>query len=139
MHLSTWLFYQVWIFQTSREPRKVLTYYSYYGDLGHRYPSSVDSCLIGLCTGLLSAAAVSCSKTVGDLIPIAVDTVVVALRLGLCVARVKDIVAPSELKCQSWCALVSGIDEHDACKIIDRFSSERVLLNPFLAIYYSNS
>ena len=109
------------------EPRAVLTDHSYYGDLGHNYPSSVESCLIGLCTGLLSAAAVSCSKNVGDLIPVAVDTVVVALRLGLCVVRIKDIIAPSEPICPSWCALISGIDEYDACKMIDKFSSKMVL------------
>lgn len=109
--------------------RLVLTYHSYYGDLGHTYPSSTDSCVIGLCTGLLSSAAVSCSQTVGELVPIAVDTVVVALRLGLCVSRVQDMVASDKPASLSWCALVSGLDELDAYNMIEEFSCKRVRLS----------
>lgn len=109
--------------------RLVLTHHSYYGDMGHPYPSSTCGCAIGLCTGLLSSAAVSCSQTVGELVSIAVDTVVVAVRLGFCVSRIQDMVAFGEPASPSWCALVSGLDERDALNMIDEFSCKRVRFN----------
>lgn len=99
---------------------------SYYGDLGHAYPSGSDSAIIGLCTGLLPSAAVSCSKTVGELIPVAVETVVLALRLGLCVHSVRKLVDRGTSNSPSWSALVSGISEGEALDKIREFSSQKV-------------
>lgn len=101
-------------------------FYSHYGDLGHAYPSSSDSVIIGLCVGLLSSAAVSSSKTIGELIPIAVETVVLALRLGLCVHTVRKLVDTGNSSSSSWSALVSGINESEASDKIQEFSSQQV-------------
>lgn len=101
-------------------------FYSHYGDLGHAYPSSSDSVIIGLCTGLLPSAAVSSSKTVGELIPIAVETVVLALQLGLCVHTVRKLVDTGNSSSSSWSALVSGINEGEALEKIRELSSQRV-------------
>lgn len=100
--------------------------YSYYGDLGHEYPSSSNSAIIGLCTGLLPSAAVSCSKTVGELVPVAVETVVLALRLGLCVLSVRKLVDAGNSTSPSWSALVSGINETEVLEKIREFSSQQV-------------
>lgn len=99
---------------------------SYYGDLGHKYPSGSDSVIIGLCTGLLPSSAVSASRTVGDLIPIAVQTVVLALRLGLCVHSVRKLVDTGRSTSSSWSALVSGISENETLEKIHEFSNQQV-------------
>ncbi|KAJ5176832.1 Conidial yellow pigment biosynthesis polyketide synthase [Penicillium canariense] len=98
----------------------------YYGDLGHEYPLGSESCIIGLCTGQLASAAVSCSKTVGELIPAGVETVVLALRLGACVVKVRELVeakGPS----QSWSVLISGIREEEGQNLIQEYGRENAL------------
>jgi len=84
-----------------------------------------DSCIIGLCTGQLASAAVSSSRTVGELIPVGVQTVVLALRLGTCVIKVRDLVE-STGPSPSWSALVSGIREPDAEQLIEGFAKANV-------------
>lgn len=98
---------------------------SYYGDLGHQYPSKSDSLIVGLCTGQLASAAVSSSKTVGELIPAGVETVVLALRLGVCVVKVRELVEENRPS-QSWSVLVSGMRQEEAKKIIGNFGRANV-------------
>ncbi|KAJ5609421.1 hypothetical protein N7528_009988 [Penicillium herquei] len=93
----------------------------YFGDLGHAYPSGSESCIVGLCTGQLAAAAVSSSKTVGELMASGVETAVVALRLGMCVFRVRELLEGSGSSSPSWSVLVSGIREQEAQQLIETF------------------
>lgn len=62
----------------------------------------------------------------GELIPLAVQTVVVALRLGLCVRKVRELVDSTETSSQSWSVLVSGLQEKDALEKIREFSESSV-------------
>lgn len=100
--------------------------YSYYGDLGHAYPSGDEACIIGLCTGQLASAAVSSSRTVGELIPVGVETVVLALRLGMCVLRVQELIEPGKSGTSSWSVLVSGMREPEAQDLIQKFAKQNV-------------
>ncbi|CAI7612196.1 unnamed protein product [Penicillium discolor] len=99
----------------------------YYGDLGHAYPSGDDSCIIGLCTGQLASAAVSSSKTIGELIPVGIETVVLALRLGMCVLRVQELIEPSKSATSSWSVLISGIREPEAQDLIQQYAKKNAL------------
>lgn len=90
------------------------------------YPSASDCHIVGLCAGLLSSAAVSCSNNVGELLPAAVEAVVVALRLGLCVLKVRELVSSDQASSTSWSVLISGISEKDASQLIGEFTAERV-------------
>ncbi|KAJ5398556.1 hypothetical protein N7465_009045 [Penicillium sp. CMV-2018d] len=101
----------------------------YYGDLGHAYPSGDESCIIGLCTGQLASAAVSSSKTIGELIPAGIETVVLALRLGMCVLRVQELIEPSKSATSSWSVLISGIREPAAQDLI-----QQILVNILKAL-----
>ncbi|KAJ5979309.1 hypothetical protein N7501_002651 [Penicillium viridicatum] len=101
----------------------------YYGDLGHAYPSGDESCIIGLCTGQLASAAVSSSKTIGELIPAGIETVVLALRLGMCVLRVQELIEPSKSATSSWSVLISGIREPAAQDLI-----QQILVNIIKAL-----
>lgn len=93
--------------------------------MGHAYPVGSDSCIIGLCTGQLASAAVSSSRTVGELIPVGVQTVVLALRLGSSVIKVRDLVE-SNGPSPSWSVLVSGIREPEAQQLIQGFALTHV-------------
>lgn len=99
----------------------------YYGDLGHAYPSGDESCIIGLCTGQLASAAVSSSKTIGELIPAGIETVVLALRLGMCVLRVQELIEPSKSATSSWSVLISGIREPAAQDLIQQYAKKNAL------------
>lgn len=99
----------------------------YYGDLGHAYPSGDESCIIGLCIGQLASAAVSSSKTIGELIPAGIETVVLALRLGMCVLRVQELIEPSKLATSSWSVLISGIREPEAQDLIQQYAKKNAL------------
>lgn len=105
-----------------------LTISSYYGDEGQIYPLGSDSHVIGLCTGLLASAAVSSSRTIGELIPVAVEAVVIALRLGLCALKVRDLVGQHEAQSQSWSAVILGLHEDKASLAIREFSKRKVSL-----------
>lgn len=108
------------------EYQRLTLFGSYYGDLGHEYPSGSKSCVIGLCTGQLASAAVSSSRTVGELIPAGVQTVVLALRLGTCVVKVRELVQASKSSSPSWSVLVSGIREEEAQQKIMDFAEVNV-------------
>ncbi|KAJ5270272.1 hypothetical protein N7505_006030 [Penicillium chrysogenum] len=99
----------------------------YYGDLGHAYPSGDESCIIGLCTGQLASAAVSSSKTIGELIPAGVETVIVALRLGMCVLKVQELIEPSKSATPSWSVLISGMREAEAQDLIQQYAEKNAL------------
>jgi naphtho-gamma-pyrone polyketide synthase len=96
----------------------------YHGDRGHPYPSSDDG-LLGSCTGMLSCAAVSSCKNVGELLPLAVEVVTLTIHLGLCVMRVREMVDSTESSSGSWSILVSEINETDAANLIGKFVKKR--------------
>jgi naphtho-gamma-pyrone polyketide synthase len=82
--------------------------------------------VIGLCTGLLASAAVASSRSIGELIPLAVEAVVIALRLGLCAYKVRDYVGQYGGQSQSWSAVIPGVSEEKALAIIAEFSNKKV-------------
>lgn len=108
---------------------------SYHGDLGHAYPSNASTQLVGLCTGLLSCTAVSSASNIGELLAPAVEAVVVALRLGLCVRRVRELVDQEMAAPLSWSALVSGINEADGMDLISDFNIQKVGFPFSLSLY----
>lgn len=111
-----------------------LTQTSYYGDGAQIYPVGSENHVIGLCTGLLASAAVASSRSVGELIPVAVEAVVVALRLGLCAYKVRDYVGQYSGETQSWSAVISGVNEEKALAIIEQFSVEKVRSVPIMFV-----
>ncbi|KAL3478405.1 hypothetical protein BJX99DRAFT_269261 [Aspergillus californicus] len=115
---------------------------NYHGDLGHAYPSHANSQLVGLCTGLLSCAAVSSASNVGDLLKPAIEAVIVALRLGMCVFRVRGLVDQDQATPQSWSVLVSGINEAQGIDLITKFSSQKSISpssKPYISAVCANT
>lgn len=93
---------------------------------------SPSKSIIGLCTGLLPAAAVSSFSSSTSCIPLAVETVRIAFRLGLHVATVADRLRVKSHKEESWSVLVSGITEVAAKYAVKDFNDQTVsiLSNP---------
>ena len=60
----------------------------YYEQRPERYLKPQDGCVLGLGVGLLSAAAVACSRTLVDLPLIALKLVHVAFRTGAVIQRI---------------------------------------------------
>ena len=79
--------------------------------------------VLGLCTGALSAAAVSCSRSLSELVSSAIDAIVVAFRTGICVTDVAQRVEPSNNSDQSWSIIVGGLASANA---VDKFCDETV-------------
>ncbi|PVI03119.1 polyketide synthase [Periconia macrospinosa] len=88
--------------------------------LGVSYPTPSDTYLLGLCTGALSAAAISSSKTISELLPVAVQTVRVAFRFGLCIDDVRIRIEPQTQT--SWSMVVLGLMAPQAIEILERFA-----------------
>lgn len=87
--------------------------------------STQKSRAVGLCTGALAAAAVACSRSVIDIVPLAVNAVRVAFRAGV---RVKDVahrVTSSNEPTQSWSAMIPGLSSVEA---INQFCDNTVSL-----------
>lgn len=61
--------------------------HSYFGNCQEIYPSGPNNYVSGLCIGTLAAAAVSSSKSLGELVQAGVDAVRVSLKVGLLAAR----------------------------------------------------
>ena len=73
-----------------------------------------NSRVLGVCTGALAAAAVSCSRSVLELVPMAVAAVTVAFRTGMHVMDVAQRIEPSDATDQSWSIIVPGAASAEA-------------------------
>lgn len=105
---------------------------SHFTQAGHVFPTHADTCLTGLCTGLLTAVTVSCCSSLPELIPVAVDSVVLAFRAGLLVEDVRMGIEPSVTKRDSWSVVVPGLKEHVAADALKNYIFEKVLSGSLL-------
>ncbi|KAJ5947462.1 Type I Polyketide synthases (Type I PKS) [Penicillium verhagenii] len=112
-------------------------------EIGHVDPSDANQFLIGLCTGSLAAAAISCSRTVAELIPLGIESVVVAFWVGMNAFRKANVLAPSSpASPKSWSLTVAGITEIECEKAIQSCcdDSERpITMKPYISAVGSHS
>ena len=87
-------------------------------------PRPEQTRVIGLCTGLLGAVAVASTRTLGDLLPLAVRMVRIAFRVGRVVGSQREILDPAASAGQSWSTIVSNTTEKAAKKNLARFHEE---------------
>lgn len=74
---------------------------NYYSQ-NENYPSAETSRTVGICTGTLAAAVLSCSRNMHDLVSLAIDAVTVAFRTGLVVIEAANRVSAVQESDQSW-------------------------------------
>ncbi|KAK0739379.1 hypothetical protein B0T21DRAFT_285107 [Apiosordaria backusii] len=80
--------------------------------------------IVGLCTGLLPAAVVSCSRNLTEVLSFAEEAVHLAFQVGLAASERSHIIDPS---LGSWATLVSQGDVSAIRDAIDIFNSESIL------------
>ena len=103
---------------------------------GLRGPAHPDSgsCVIGVSTGLLAAAAVALSPAVSALVPLAIEVVLIAFRLGLHVERtarnIEDSTAAASERA-NWAYVVPDKTEEEAQENLAAFNSENVGVQSF--------
>ena len=106
----------------------------YVGSLrGPAHPGS-ESCVIGVSTGLLAAAAVALSPAVSALIPLAIEVVLIAFRLGLHVERTARNLEASTANSSeraSWTYVIPNKTEEEAQESIAAFNREHVSVASF--------
>ncbi|OZJ01940.1 hypothetical protein BZG36_05397 [Bifiguratus adelaidae] len=76
---------------------------------------------VGLCIGLLAAAAVASTSSVSALLPLAVKAVRIAFRIGLHVGTVANGLYQRTSSHASWLYLVSGVSESSVRLALDEF------------------
>ena len=103
----------------------LLTSFSTYGQKWS-YPKAANSCVIGICSGALAAAAVSSSTTFSNLLPAAVHSVVISFRTGLRSAEASLAINSSRGFRGDWSLLVSRITIVEAQQAINDFSGASV-------------
>ncbi|KAL9101302.1 MAG: hypothetical protein Q9163_003414 [Psora crenata] len=96
-----------------------------HGDGSRPYPNPSETAVLGLCTGSFAAAAISTSTSVFELLPVAVETVLIAFRTGLRSIEVRDdIERGSETASPVWSVIV-GMHEDQALKELSTFSAAK--------------
>ena len=76
---------------------------------------------IGLCTGLLAAAAVSSARSLSELLPLAVECVKIAFRAGTCVGSAKDALDVGSDGREPWSFIVTNTSDSTAQAALDDF------------------
>ena len=95
-------------------------------DSKFQYPDPDNDRVLGLCTGALAAAAVSCSRSTLDLVPLGVEAVIVAFRTGVHVSDVAQRIEPLLDFDESWSIVVAG---SAAAGIVEDFCEQSVRLS----------
>ncbi|KAL9045148.1 MAG: hypothetical protein Q9214_001771, partial [Letrouitia sp. 1 TL-2023] len=94
---------------------------SHFGKPENVYPTPEDTCLLGLCTGSFSAAAISTSQTIAELIPAGVEAVIHAFRTGLYSFKLqRDLERPTSPTPKSWSAVIALPEQH-AIDLIENY------------------
>ncbi|PKS07657.1 hypothetical protein jhhlp_006263 [Lomentospora prolificans] len=69
---------------------------------------------IGFCTGLFAASAIASTPTVSTLIPLAIQTVLLAFRTGAYVGALAERLCPPSAQAEPWTMIFSGVGEEEA-------------------------
>ncbi|KUI67140.1 Conidial yellow pigment biosynthesis polyketide synthase [Cytospora mali] len=110
----------------------------------HSYPSPQNTRILGLCTGALPAAAVSCARSVLELLPLAMTVVAVAFKTGICAAdagRRATVYEPHAAISKSshpWSLAAAGPDASTAVQNFCMNSALPVTTRPFISAQAPN-
>ncbi|KAH8671177.1 polyketide synthase [Xylariales sp. PMI_506] len=77
--------------------------------------------LSGLCTGLFAATAIASSPSLPALLPIAIQVVLMAYRVGSHVGALADRLCPSSGASESWTYVIPGANEDQTTNILAAF------------------
>ena len=77
--------------------------------------------LVGLCSGLFAAAAITSTPSLSALVPVAVQAVLMAFRTGRHVATMAERLSPPVQHSQSWTYILPGVKEEQARSTLEEF------------------
>ncbi|KAF7196198.1 Non-reducing polyketide synthase 1 [Pseudocercospora fuligena] len=100
-------------------------YIGYFSEHPSELPAASNTRVLGLCTGLLAAAAVVSSKTIDELVSLGVEFVRVAFRSGAAVDGVRSVLGQTGEDKEPWSTIVTGVDGASAKKALDAFHKEK--------------
>ncbi|KAI9801586.1 MAG: Type I Iterative PKS [Sarcosagium campestre] len=93
------------------------------------YPPA-ETRVVGLCIGSLAAAAVASSHSIADLLPLAVETVGIAFRVGLQALETSQHLYARNEKVESWSVAFAGINEVHAQIALEDFNRDLDIPKP---------
>ena len=108
---------------------RILNLSRYTGALRGHSDETSKSCVVGISAGLLAAAAVALSPEITALIPLAVEVILIAFRVGnhaRTTARHVEV-ATTQDGAKSWSHAISGMTEAEALPILASFHQEKVI------------
>lgn len=94
--------------------------------LAYLEPSNTE--VLAVCTGLLAASAVASCKSLTSLIPLAVQAVRIAFRLGSRVAAVGNQLESASDRQKTWSTIVMGLSPEAAERALEEFNESRGLI-----------
>lgn len=107
-----------------------------HGDGSRPFPSSSDTIVLGLCTGSLAAAAISASNTMFELLPTAIEAVLIAFRTGLRSADVRDDIERGPQSASPVWSVIVGMEENRAVAEMSAFSAAKVIVSASSRIHH---
>ncbi|KAK3704502.1 polyketide synthase [Vermiconidia calcicola] len=100
-------------------------YIGYFSEHPSEIPAASSTRVLGLCTGLLSAAAVVSAKTVEELVSLAVEFVRLAFRSGAVVDGARKGLCQLGEEKAPWSTIVTGTTEQAAKEALEAFHNEK--------------
>ena len=86
----------------------------------------MNSVVVGVCFGELSAAAVTLAKSLVELVPLAVEAVRIAFKAGILASTVGNDLEHREYPAESWSATLAHIDGWDDEEKLEGISEQLV-------------
>ena len=105
---------------------QISSFFAYKGSGLDEYPTHSSTHIVGSCTGLLAAAAVSSARTLVDLLPLAVELVSIAYRIGSLVTETRDHIEQAPSRSPSWSVVLPGLRKDQASDILKTFHKNNV-------------
>lgn len=103
--------------------------FRFHGDGSRPFPRASDIAVLGLCTGSIAAAAISTSTSIFELIPAAIEAVLIAFRIGLRSIEVRDEIEPGSRSTLPVWSVIVGMEESQALTELNAFSAAKVALS----------
>jgi len=82
--------------------------------------------VVGLCSGLWAAAAVSITPSLPDLVHVGTQTVLLAFRTGTYVHSIAQRLEPASNESKSWTRLLAGTTQEEVAQKLDAYHTAEV-------------
>ena len=124
MHNSIFAFHRVGSY-LRLQTQQTLIFDRYYERHPRHYPTT-GTRVFGLCMGSLAAAAIVSSCSLTDLLPLALETVGIAFRIGLQALDAARQLDSTYSRTESWAYVFYGVDKQSVDDGLEEFSRDLV-------------